>query len=65
MSENPKFTIDIIPVGDHLQVSIPELGIVIETGPGEIKRDQAVDLALSAISKWQEAQYEQAQVKAS
>jgi hypothetical protein len=65
MSNNPTYTIDIVPVGDHLQVSVPELGIVLETPPGKIKRDDAVDLALSAISTWQQQQSEHAQVKAS
>jgi hypothetical protein len=65
MNENPKYTIDIQPVGDHLQVTIPELGIVLETPSGKIKRDDAVDLALSAISAWQQKQDEQKAVKAS
>ena len=65
MSNETKYTIDIQPVGDHLQVSIPELGIVLETASGKIKRDDAVDMALSAISKWEHRQYEAAQVKAS
>jgi hypothetical protein len=59
------YAIDIQPVGDHLQVTIPELGIVVETAPGKIKRDDALDLALSAISEWQQKQDEAAQVKAS
>ena len=65
MSNETKYTIDIQPVGDHLQVTIPELGIVLETPSGKIKRDDAVDLALSAISKWEHQQYEAAQAKAS
>ncbi len=65
MNENPKYTIDIVPVGDHLQVSVPELGIVLETPSGKIKRDDAVDLALSAISEYQQKQDERARVKAS
>lgn len=65
MSNETKYTIDIQPVGDHLKVTIPELGIVLETAPGKIKRDDAVDMALSAISKWEHQQYEAAQAKAS
>ena len=60
MSNETKYTIDIQPVGDHLQVSVPELGIVLETASGKITRDDAVDLALSAISKWEHQQYEAA-----
>jgi hypothetical protein len=37
---------------------------MLETAPGKTKRDDAVDLALSAISKWQHGQDEQASVKA-
>ena len=65
MSNNPTYAIDIQPVGDHLQVSIPDLGIVLETAPGKIKRDDAVDLALSAISEYLRKQDERARVKAS
>jgi hypothetical protein len=65
MSTNPTYAIDIQPVGDHLRVSIPDLGIVLETEPGKTKRDDAVDLALSAISAYQQKQDEAAQVKAS
>jgi hypothetical protein len=66
MKENPTYTIDIVPVGDHLQVTIPELGIVLETAPGKIKRDDATEVALPAISKWlHEHEHEQVQVKAS
>jgi hypothetical protein len=66
MSNTPTtYTIDFQPVGDHLQVSIPDLGIVLETAPGKIKRDDAVDLALSAISEYLRKQDERARVKAS
>ena len=65
-NQNPTYNIDIEPIGDHLQVSVPELGIVLETAPGKIKRDDAVDLALSAISKYLHQQYEaERRVKAS
>ena len=65
MNENPTYTIDIQPVGDHLQVTIPELGIVVETDPGYNKRDDAERVALTAISDYHLKQDERAQVKAS
>jgi hypothetical protein len=58
MSNEPKFTIDIVPVGDHLQATIPEFGLVVETGPGETKRDDAERVALAAISDYHMQQYE-------
>ena len=51
MSENPKYTIDIVPQGDHLHMIIPELLIERETAPGEVKREDAERVALAAISK--------------
>ena len=65
MNENPKFTIDIQPVGDHLQVHIPEIGVTVETAPGEVRREDAERIALAAISQHQRRQYEAAQAKAS
>ena len=65
MSTNLTYAIDIQPVGDHLKVTIPDLGIVLEAAPGKVKRDDTVDLALSAISKCQQKQDERVQVKAS
>ncbi len=66
MSTNPTYAIDIQPVGDHLQVSIPEIGVILETGPGEIHRDDAERVALAAISRYERQQYEAAErVKAS
>lgn len=59
------YTLNIEPVGDHLRVCIPELDITIETAPGEIKRDQAVDAAHRAITQYMMEQHEQHQVKAS
>jgi hypothetical protein len=43
---------------------MPDLGIVLATAPGKIKHAAAVDLALSAISEWQQKQDEPNQVKA-
>ncbi len=67
MSNNPTttYTIDYQPAGDHLQVTIPEIGVTLETGPGEIKREDAERVALAAISKYEHQQYEAAQAKAS
>lgn len=63
---NETYTVDIVPVGDHLRVSIPEIGMILETAPGEIKRDDAERVALAAISKYERQQYEAAmRVKAS
>jgi hypothetical protein len=42
MSEHPTYTIDRQQFGDHLQVALPDLGIVLETGPGKTKRADAV-----------------------
>ena len=64
-SKNPTYAIDIQPVGDHLQVSIPDLGIVLEPKPGQTKRDDAVEMALPAISEYLRKQDERSQVKAS
>ena len=66
-NQNPTtYNIDISPIGDHLQVSIPELGIVLETEPGETKLDDAELIALAAISRYERQQYEKAsRVKAS
>ncbi len=66
MKNNPVYTIDFEPVGDHLKVTIPELGIVLETKPGETTLDDAERVALAAIAKYEHQQYEAArQVKAS
>lgn len=62
--KNTEYTIDVVPVGDHLRVTIPELGIVLETAPGKIKRDDATEVALPAISKWLH-DHEHERVKAS
>jgi len=66
MSTETHYTIDIQPVGNHLQVTVPELGIELETAPGEVRREDAERLALAAISRYERQQYEAArQVKAS
>jgi hypothetical protein len=65
MNENPQYTIDFVLVGDHLQVAIPELGIELETAPGETRREDAERVGLAAISRYEHQQYEAAQAKAS
>jgi hypothetical protein len=65
MNENPKFTIDIQPVGDHLEIHIPEIGVTVSTEPGQMMQEDAERVALSAISRYQQRQYEAAQTKAS
>lgn len=62
LSENPTYTIDIQSVGDHLLVTLPDLGIVLEIEPGKIKCDDALEMALSAISIDQRKQDEASQV---
>jgi hypothetical protein len=66
MSNNPTYTIDFAPVGDHLQVTIQELNITVSTASGEVKLEDAERVALAAISKYEHQQYEATQeVKAS
>jgi len=45
---NENYTLDIKPVGDHLQVTIPELGITVETIG--TSRQEAVDAGTRAIT---------------
>ena len=66
--KNTVYTIDFEPqpTKNNLRVTIPELGIVLETGSGETKLDDAERVALAAISKYEHQQFEAArQVKAS
>lgn len=44
------YTLNIEPVGDHLQVFIPELDITVETASGEIKLSDAEEAGLRAIT---------------
>ena len=46
---NEKFTLNIEPLGDHLQVTIPELGITVQT-TGTTRRE-AEQVALRAIDE--------------
>ncbi len=52
-------------VGDHLQVTIAEIGVTVETAPGKIDLADAERAATRAISEYVLAQREAAQVKAS
>jgi hypothetical protein len=52
MSSNPTYTIDIQPAGNHLRVEIKELGITVETEPGQVKQEDAERVALAAISRY-------------
>jgi hypothetical protein len=65
MNENPKYTLQLKSVGDHLEVFIPELGITVQTASGDTSRDNALDLAQNAIIDYHLAQREEAQAKAS
>jgi hypothetical protein len=58
-----KYTIHMQPVGDHLQVTIAEIGVTVETAPGKIKREDAERAATRAISEYALAQREATQVK--
>jgi hypothetical protein len=42
-----KYTIDIVPVGDHLQVTVPEIGFTGETVG--TRRTEAEDVASRAV----------------
>src|SRR5260370_7185707 len=46
-ARNRKFTFDIVPVGDHLEVTIPEIGVTVATA-GTTRRE-AIDAAHRAI----------------
>src|SRR5258708_28365421 len=47
---NEKYTLNIEPVGDRLRVTIPELGVTVETAPGEIARDDAIEAGNRGIT---------------
>ena len=46
-ARNRKFTFDIVPVGDHLEVTIPEIGVTVATA-GTTRRE-AIDAGHRAI----------------
>ncbi len=48
---NVKYTLNIEPVGDRLRVTIPELGVTVETAPGELARDDAIEAGTRAITE--------------
>lgn len=62
MSENPKYTIQLKRVGDHLEAHVPELDITVETPPGEPSYDAALKLANHAIVDYHLKQREREQV---
>ncbi len=49
---NEQYTLQLKAVGDHLEVTIPELGITVSTEPGKTSRDDAFDVAHAAIDTW-------------
>ena len=59
MNENPKYTLQLKAVGDHLEVYIPELDITVETQPGETSYDAALNLAHDAVVEYHLKQREQ------
>ncbi len=64
--KNTEYTIDYVLVGDHLQVTIPEIGVTVSTGPGEVKREDAERVGSAAISRYEHELYKAArEVKAS
>jgi len=46
------YTLQLKAVGDHLEVTIPELGITVSTEPGKTSQDDAFDVAHAAIDAW-------------
>lgn len=59
------YTLNIEPIGDHLMVTVVELGITVETAPGETSNDAALDAAHAAIDTWMLEQRSRETVKAS
>jgi ribosome-associated translation inhibitor RaiA len=45
------YTLNIEPKGDHLEVTIPELGVTIETKPGQTSDGDAFDAAHDCIER--------------
>ena len=43
------YTLNIVPTGDHLEVTIPELAVTVETEPGHTSDGDAFDAAHLAI----------------
>jgi hypothetical protein len=43
-----------------LQVTIPEIGVTVETAPGQTRREDAERVAGAAISQFERQQFEQA-----
>jgi hypothetical protein len=49
--EPRNYTLNIEQVGDHLQVTIPELDVTIETAPGKLSDGDAFDAAHLCIEQ--------------
>lgn len=62
---NENYTFLLRAVGDHLEVTIPELGITVSTRPGQTSRDDALDVAHQAIIAYHLKQREESRAKAS
>ena len=52
------YTLDIKEVGDHLEVFIPELGITVETEPGKLTHQDALDVVHTVVEQREMAEYE-------
>lgn len=61
-NNNPTYTIKHKPIGDHLEVTIVELNITVETQPGKVSHDDALDLAHDVIVDYHLKQREREQV---
>jgi hypothetical protein len=62
---NEQYTLQLKSVGDHLEVTIPELNITVSTEPGQTSRDAALDVASEAIIEYHLKQRQLEQVIAS
>jgi hypothetical protein len=49
---------DIKEVGDHLQVFIPELDLTVETEPGKVSHQDALDALHLAVEQRDSREYE-------
>jgi len=45
------YTLNIEQVSDHLEVTIPELDVTVETAPGATSQDDAFEAAHAAIEQ--------------
>lgn len=63
MNSETTFTIKIVPMDGRLQVTIPEIGVTVETR--STSRGEAIDAAHRAITQYLLTQREESQVMAS